>query len=946
MKHLSKREDFLKRNKYSNIQNIINEEAGGPFTNDIPWGDSLVGRLINSFIRKAKIGYGSTKIKPLIESFKNQLDILISGALSKDTLTKFNLLQLKALFHNIKQVCTNSISDEQKLDQLIGGHQDLWDQTQQNGGKWKDVLSGGLVPDCYEYIETKIDKKILEDAGISRDKLLDEVSIFIDNLRRLTDATATVPLQQQQGNNGFAQLFGNLVNRFSVINESLDNNFGDIILEKMSIDDLKANVKKREEDLSKMPKDDPGRSAMENELNNAKRALNKRLGTENNTNVNTSANTTNTNTSSNPNAVAKTGGLVTTDGKKEGEQSGSKTETGVAVVNKTETGLATTDKGETGLALTTDDTNDKIKKIKELAIKCKAKGFETTEEILKDGDAVGFIKGVATLNQEDLDYIKRKNPKEEGFSTDISKFNGSEDAKNVVENEPKEEPKQAEPTKQSTKQAEPTKQNASYVYLYEATGTPGSTSSTPGGTSSTIRSTVIDCWNKFVTEARIPAEMVNITQREIDELEKLTTDNVNGTLTYDLSKNPDPIIAICRIFKRANEIYFTPVIPSGRSGGKVSNKTFLEYEKLGGGSSGAGDANSPGYGPWAVRKLRNDWTDGILAVLEDQKYRKVLANIRFIVPGSEDNFNRTAESIIKRYDSFMKVYEAETDSPTGGQLGKDKKSQGQILFDFINDLLDNKTAAEFDTQRRILLKKYFEPYGLKVTDDKGRTPPPIVRQPECDPKTIFWSPISGFTNPNVQVNSGKFYAIPIIKVGPGNHDMIFLQLLKKVTPPAGINVECYYTKFVFDNQAIVTKYKEGKHPDYNVTTDWSTQDNTPQNVYYGIITKMINNKFSLFYTNVANQSPDKIYGTKNGFTISTSGTKTGPNGSFPVCFSILMESAAQNQSTQVNTDFCGVIKSEKNNHNDNLSILSTDPDFSGPLKDELVKKMEKEFTNP
>ena len=913
MKHLSKREDFLKRNKYSKIENVINEEAGGPFTNDIPWGDSLVGRLINSFIRKAKIGYGSTKIKPLIESFKNQLDILISGSLSKDTLTKFNLLQLKALFHNIKQVCTNSISDDQKLDQLIGGHQDLWDQTQQNGGKWKDVLSGGLVTECYEYIETKIDKKILNDAGISRDKLLDEVSIFIDNLRRLTNAGAPAPLQQQ--GDSFAQLFGNLINRFSVINESL------LILEKMSDEDLKANVKKREDDLAKMSKDDPNRVSMENELRNAKALLNKRLGK----NINNSTNTSNSNA-----GVTKTGGLVKTDTENKGEQTKDKTETGVAVVNKTETGLVTTKEDETGLVVS--DTNDKIKKIKELAIKCVSKKLDTTEEILKDVDAVGFIKGVATLNQGDLDYIKSKNPKEEGFTSDISEFNGSEDVKNVV----KAEPKQAEP-----KQAEP--QNSSYVYLYEATGVPGSTAST--GTASI--STVINCWNKFVTEARIPSEMVNITQREIDELEKLTNDNINGTLTYDLSTNPDPIIAICRIFKRANEIYFTPVIPSGRSGGKVSNKTFLEYEKLGGATSGASDANNPGYGPWAVRKLRNAWTDGVLAVLEDQKYRKVLANIRFIVPGSEDNFNRTAESLIKRYDSFMKVYEAETgDSPAGGQLGVDKKSHGQILFDFINDLLDNKTAANFDEQRRILLKKYFEPYGLKYTGDKGKTPPPIVRQPECDPKTIFWSPISSFTNPNIQTQKGKFYAIPIIKVGPGNHDMIFLQLLKKVTPPAGINVECYYTKFVFDNQVIVTKYKVGKHPDYNITTDWSTQGNTPQNVYYGIITKISNNKFSLFYANVANQSPDKIYGTKNGFTVSTSGTKTGPNGNFPVCLSILMESTTQNQSTAVDTDFCGVIKGEMNNHVDNLNIVSNDADFNEKLITSLVKKMEKEFTNP
>jgi len=940
MKHLSKREDFLRRNKYSKLQNIINEEAGGPFTNDIPWGDSLVGRLINSFIRKAKIGYNSTKIKPLIESFKNQLDILISSSLNKDTLTQFNLLQLKALFHNIKQVCTNSITDEEKLDQLIGGHQDLWDQTQQNGGVWKNVLTGGLVPECYEYIENKMDKKQLEDAGIQRDKLLDEISIFIDNLRRLTDVSGSpVPLQQQSG---FPQLFGNLVNRFSVINESFSNEFVSIILEGMSVEDLKANVKKREDDLAKMDKNDPGRKAMENELANAKRLLNKRLGNKNNASSNTSSNT----------SVARTGGLVTTDG-----QNTNKSD--VSVVNKTETGLTTTDKGglvvgatgsakqETGLVVTNDDTNAKIAKIKELALKCVPKKLDTTEEILKDVDAVGFIKAVGSLEQTDLDYLKRKNPKE-SFEGDINKLNTSKEVEDIKEEPVKEQPKTKEPVKEQPKvdsKKQPEKVSETYRYdgysIYEATGTQSS------GTQSTTQPVVIDCWNKFVTEGRIPAEMVNVTQREIDELERLTNENINGTLTIDLSVNSDPIIAICRIFKRANDIYFTPVIPSGRTGGKVSNKTFLEYEKLGGASSGANDADNPGYGPWAVKKLRNAWTDGVLQVLEDQKYRKVLANLRFIVPGSEDKFNKS-ESLIKKYDSFMKVFEAEntTDTPVGGQLGKDKKSHGQILFDFINDLLDNKTAANFDEQRRILLKKYFEPFGLKYTGDKGTTPSPIVKQPECDPKTIFWSPISNFSSGNIQIQSGKFYAIPIVRTTPGNHDMIFLQLLKRVTPPAGINVECYYTKFVFDNQTIVTKYKEGKHPDYNITTDWSTQSNSPNNVYYGIVTKINNNKFSLFYANVANQSPDKIYGKKNGFTVSTSGTKTGPNGNFTVCLSILMESAATNQSTAVNTDFCGVIKGEKNSHVDNLNIVSNDPDFNEVLATALVKKMEKEFANP
>ena len=447
----------------------------------------------------------------------------------------------------------------------------------------------------------------------------------------------------------------------------------------------------------------------------------------------------------------------------------------------------------------------------------------------------------------------------------------------------------------------------------------------------------------FVDGARIPDNMTTITQNQIDELNRLTVDNTNGTLVCDLSQRPDPIISICRIFKRANDIYFTPVIPSGRTNGKVSNKTFLEYEKLGGAASSQSDASSPGYGPWAVKKLRDKWVDGIMAVIEDQKYRKILANLRFIVPGSEDNFNRAAESLIKRYDRFMRVYEAETETAVGGQLGVDKKSHGQILFDFINDLLDNKTAANFDEQRRILLKKYFEPFGLKVKEDKTPQPAPIVHKPDCDPSSIFWLPIARFDPVTTQNYTGKFYAIPIVKTN--NHEMIFLQLLNKVTVRGA--AESYYVKFVFDNQLNVKKYKEGKQPNYNITTDYSTQQNPPRNVYYGIITKPTGNKFTLVYANVANRSVDKIYGEKNAFTISSAGSKTGPSGPFTLApLSILMESDAQNQPIKVNTDFCGVINNENNKHDRNLQIASTDPDYIGPLSTQLVKKMEKELQNP
>ena len=60
MKYLNSRDSFLNNDK-------IYEEAGfdmsgGPLGIDINWGDSLIGRLINSFTRKAIIGYNTYSI--------------------------------------------------------------------------------------------------------------------------------------------------------------------------------------------------------------------------------------------------------------------------------------------------------------------------------------------------------------------------------------------------------------------------------------------------------------------------------------------------------------------------------------------------------------------------------------------------------------------------------------------------------------------------------------------------------------------------------------------------------------------------------------------------------------------------------------------------------------------------------------------------------------------
>jgi hypothetical protein len=72
MRYLNKREDFLREKNSNSINKIksINEEAefnSGPFANDVGWNDSLLGRLINHIIRKARIARKVGQIKKLIE---------------------------------------------------------------------------------------------------------------------------------------------------------------------------------------------------------------------------------------------------------------------------------------------------------------------------------------------------------------------------------------------------------------------------------------------------------------------------------------------------------------------------------------------------------------------------------------------------------------------------------------------------------------------------------------------------------------------------------------------------------------------------------------------------------------------------------------------------------------------------------------------------------------
>lgn len=114
------------------------------------------------------------------------------------------------------------------------------------------------------------------------------------------------------------------------------------------------------------------------------------------------------------------------------------------------------------------------------------------------------------------------------------------------------------------------------------------------------------------------AKEFNITEDKKVKLESsVKKSDVYRVTDFDL-------VEIARIFNRAFRLHTPGTIPSGRSGGKVSVSVFNEYEYIGQGSSGSPD--SPGSGPYQNKKIYDTWRNGVIKkVITNDKYRPLFS---------------------------------------------------------------------------------------------------------------------------------------------------------------------------------------------------------------------------------------------------------------------------------------------------------------------------------
>lgn len=177
-----------------------------------------------------------------------------------------------------------------------------------------------------------------------------------------------------------------------------------------------------------------------------------------------------------------------------------------------------------------------------------------------------------------------------------------------------------------------------------------------------------DYWNKKMNLKSFVLSKTQVTKIK-ENFDKLEKDRQNNIVIIGM----DPVLEIVKLFNRAYKIHTTQVISSGRTGGIVSNKTFMEYTCFG---SGAPSNAGAGGGPYRNNAIFNQWENAVLNIKKDTKYQKIF-----------------------RSETTLKTEEGKVIPKAGKNLGR-----------FMVDMLDGdqlyKTGGGDGTQAKFL-EKYF-----------------------------------------------------------------------------------------------------------------------------------------------------------------------------------------------------------------------------------------------
>lgn len=728
MKYINNRNQFLEKSKnkidkYKSLELIDEEANSGPFANDIPWNDSLIGRLINSTIRKAKIGRDLVRIKLVILRLEAAFDeLLCQSAVSKlsdEHKKDFNKVIIYSFLDNLNEAIKNgykvkliknltdstiteikTIEDFDNKDALIKKLEDfrkfldqfddgdgaddptITDVKEESNKEPKEeqkespkeepkdeninenfykntILLLKSVLDIYEIVSKK---------SITTNKS-DDSNLDDSNLDEISKEPNTDIVDKNE------KLFYN--NEMLPISESemvLENpkaiNAWQKIINQFNVVEFTKKIEKIQELIKKSEEGDSvyknwtmyiGKQLIANEqtIGKNKISFDKLISEDTNT----------SSYSDIPKAISLISNIL------------------LAFENN-------------NLVNELSDASKLIKdyilyynKLKNLYPNLKKKVAETKETKLLKYDSF-----LSTLNESD-----DSNTTNIDDQTDkITDKDNTDDASD----KPTDDKVQDKPTDKQVEEVSDPKVITPFQKI-------------------------LDYWEK-----NIDVKSYTIQRTEADKI-KTNLDRIDEKSDGITISGIDPIIEIVRIFNRAYKLHTFHVIPTGRTGGKVSNKTFNEYTSFGGGTP---DSAGNSGGPYRNDRIFDQWENAVLKIMRNKTYQKIFRGDTVIKTDDDKVIKEAGKNLAKFMRDMLDgddLYKGKA-SGQGAQckflekyFGYSAAKNGDVAFGGEKEETEINTLANeiksidlLFTTKPIKMKSYADLEGtffaIKGTDEKNK----------------------------------------------------------------------------------------------------------------------------------------------------------------------------------------------------------------------------------
>jgi hypothetical protein len=833
MRYLKYRNDYLNKVDIKKVD--INNEIRSSqmiqeaFENDITWGGSLLGRLINSIIRKGKIYYKTARIGKYIDQFKSEMsDLIIEAAAKEETKKNIEILKIKAILYEIYKISVSNEDVEEKIGSLIG------DGTDNNPGLIQyaiEVLNKNTeFPNSKSIIDklnklreslSALDIDASENKGEQEDKKVNENDKFFDVTMELIKSIkgihdSIIKYTNQTKNEPKLQIGKVYTWKSNTGNET----FG--VLKSLTKDNNNKPLLKGQAWLTTI---DPKTNKVINQfvMDNAasKLTLSDTDPPKNTSTTPTTNQTTNKVESKNDSYFYKNELLpIFEDENLNNDSSKIAWNKLISAYNKS---------GLSKIYQKLDEVYNKAlkgsKDEKELIVKIgkqivlnrttigiEMKADQLIKEMLAEYTSELYLnnipKAISLMGRVILAF--RSNLKLADGASDagnfIKSFISSFDQMVKLNSEKTKEETKKEPEEEQTKESIFNYSRFSLIREADEDISPETEEDKKPEdkieTENKEEDKVKSEWFKNFKEGE--QKNWELSKEEIDKVVKETDEIGQTEVAIDANDVRDHIIRIVNIFGKAYDLYAVSTIPSGRPGGRISLKTFQEYEYIGSGDpKDWEETRNPGYGPWAAKLTFEKWESAIMKELEDSKYKKILQNITF------------------------KTKEGQSKGTSGTVEGQTKRT----LFNFINEMLgygEDKKDRDFRSKRQRLMKEYFD---MQVGDIKksleggyGNNEPTVNSDDEGEPNKLTWQGFSKDLQRNdfiKESTSHKFIKILYKEDGNDKGMIIFLDKTIKVNDETWL-----FFKFHLGTkeESMITNYFDG--------TNFSLDDGLRKDIKY------------------------------------------------------------------------------------------------------------------